>query len=189
MTEPARTIAIYADLQSLPDTMIGEIINGELIATPRPSRRHADAASSLSGEIVPPYKFGRGGPGGWIILVEPEIGLGDNIIVPDLAGWKRERFPYSEDHNWISAVPDWICEIISPSTAGIDRVKKMGLYAQHGVPYYWIIDPLGRTLEVFENGLGKWSLVGTYADGDLVKAPPFHECEIDLKHLWQDGTP
>jgi Uma2 family endonuclease len=100
----------------------------------------------LGGELIPPYRFSKGGPGGWTILVEPEIAFGDNIIVPDLAGWKIERFPAVEDHNWISVAPDWVCEIIAPSTVSIDRIRKMGIYAMHKVPYYWIIDPVSKTL-------------------------------------------
>ncbi len=131
MSEPAGKRAVYEDLFGIPENMTGEIIDGELIVTPRPSRKHVYAASSLGNLVGPPYHFGRGGgPGGWIILDEPEIELGENILVPDLAGWRRERFPLSEETNWISVVPDWVCEILSPSTIRVDKVKKMGLYAR-----------------------------------------------------------
>lgn len=188
MNEPARKTATYDDLYSIPDNMVGEIIDGELIASPRPSRKHIYATSSLDKEIGPPFQGDKGGPGGWIILVEPEIALGDNIIVPDLAGWKRERFPVEEDHNWISVVPDWVCEVISPGTANIDRVRKMGIYLMHRVPYYWIIDPISKTLEVFENENSKWTVVGSFEGNDKVKVLPFHEVEINLSSLWLDSA-
>ena len=108
MSEPVKKRASYEDLYSIPENMTGEIIDGELLVTPRPSRNHAYAASALGSEVGPPYQFGRNGPGGWVILDEPEIRLGQDILVPDLAGWKRERFPVAEDHNWISATPDWV---------------------------------------------------------------------------------
>src|SRR5690242_150820 len=102
MAEPAKKMATYEDLHGLPENVTGEIVAGELIATPRPSRNHGYAAYSLGGRL-PPYHFGGGeGPGGWVILAGPEIKLGEDILVPDIAGWRRERFPVSEPHNWIS---------------------------------------------------------------------------------------
>ena len=148
MSQPAAKRAVYEDLYKIPEDSIGEIIDGELIVTPRPSRRHVIAASYLGSEVIPPYCRGRGGgPGGWIILIEPEIGLGESILVPDLAGWKRERFPDAEVTNWISAVPDWVCEVLSPDTARNDKIKKMRVYAGHEVPYAWLLDPFLLTLE------------------------------------------
>ncbi|MDP2106255.1 MAG: Uma2 family endonuclease [Desulfobulbaceae bacterium] len=188
MTEPARARAAYDDLYSIPENMIGEIIDGELIVSPRPSRRHSDATLSLGSAILPPYKLGKGGPGGWIILVEPEIAFGEDLFVPDLAGWKKERFPETEDHNWIEIVPDWVCEIVSPGTARIDRVKKTNIYGQHRVPYYWIIDPIIKTLEVLKNEAGRWLIIGTYAENDKIHDEPFQEVEINLSDLWLENT-
>jgi Uma2 family endonuclease len=185
MAEPAKREATYEDLFDIPENMTGEIINGELIVTPRPSRRHTSAGSSLGYRIGPPYQFGEGGgPGGWIIIIEPEIGLGRNILVPDLAGWKRERFPVSEEHNWISAAPDWVCEVLSPSTAKIDKTDKMSLYAQHGVPHLWFVDPIAKTLDVFRLEAGKWVVVGLFVENDKMRAEPFEKLEIDLGALW-----
>lgn len=185
MTEPAPRTPVYEDLFTIPDNMTGEIINGELIVTPRPSRNHAIVASRLGYEIGPPYDFGRGGgPGGWVILDEPEISLGENIVVPDLAGWKKERFPVKEPHNWISVAPDWVCEILSPATAQIDRTEKMPLYARHRVSYAWLIDPIFRTLEVFRFEPGRWIVLGVYAKAAKVRAEPFSEIELDLGLLW-----
>jgi Uma2 family endonuclease len=117
-------------------------IDGELIATSRPSRKHAVATSMLGGDILPPYQFGTGGgPGGWMILDEPEISFGPNILIPDLAAWRKERFPASEETNWISVAPDWVCEVLSPKTVGLDKVRKMPIYAQHGIAHLWLVDP------------------------------------------------
>jgi len=185
MAEPARRKATYEDLYSIPENMTGEIIDGELYVTPRPARRHAIAASVLGGEILPPYHLGRGGgPGGWIILDEPEIGLEEDILVPDLAGWRKERFPFNEPHNWISVVPDWLCEVLSPSTLRKDKIKKMPAYARHGVPYFWLIDPQIRSLDVLKLESGKWVVLGVYAEDDKVRAEPFQEVEIDLGAFW-----
>lgn len=188
MTEPARKRATYNDLYSIPENMIGEIINGDLIVSPRPSRKHGYTASIIGNELGPPYNMGRGGPGGWIIIGEPEISFSDNILVPDLAGWRKERFPESEDHNWISVSPDWVCEIVSQRSVRIDRVKKMGIYAQHRVGYYWIVDPTTKTLETLKNEAGRWLILGTYAEDDKVRAEPFQGVEIDLNSLWLENT-
>jgi len=185
MTEPARKRAVYEDLYNIPENMTGEIINGELIVTPRPSRKHTIVTSRLGYEIGPPYDFGRGGgPGGWVILDEPEIAFGENILVPDLAGWKKERFPIEEPHNWISVAPDWVCEILSPGTAQVDRTEKMPLYAQHQVSHAWLIDPILKTLEVFRFEPGRWVVLGVYAKSARVRAEPFSEIELDLGLLW-----
>jgi Uma2 family endonuclease len=164
--------------------MTGEIINGELIATPRPSRKHTSAASRITMEIGPPYEYGRGGPGGWIIMVEPEIGLGPHILVPDLAGWKKERFPVEEETNYITVPPNWVCEVLSPQTFRTDKVKKMPLYAKHGVDYIWLIDPVAMTLDAFSLASGQWLLLSSFAENDQVRIEPFPEVEIYLGDLW-----
>lgn len=185
MTEPAAKRAVYEDLFGIPENMTGEILNGVLIVTPRPSRKHTVAASRLGGEIIPTHDFGRvGGPGGWVIIVEPEISLGENILVPDLAGWRKERFPVEEPHNWISVAPDWVCEILSPATARMDRTEKMPLYAKHLVSHAWLIDPILKTLEVFRFEPGRWVVLGVYAESAKLHAEPFSEIELDLGLLW-----
>ena len=185
MAEAVKKQASYDDLSSLSDNMVGEIIDGELIVTPRPSRRHAVAASVLGSEILPPYQLGRGGgPGGWIIIDEPEISLGAHILVPDLAGWRKERFPASEETNWISVSPDWICEILSPKTVGLDKVRKMPIYAQQGIAHLWLVDPAERTLDVFRLESSRWALLATFIENDKVRAEPFQEVEIELGNLW-----
>lgn len=187
MAEPAKEKATYEDLFAIPENMIGEVVNGELVTTPRPSVRHTYVASVLGGEIVPPFQLGRGGgPGGWVILYEAEVMFGENLLVPDLAGWRKERFPGVPKENWISVVPDWICEIVSPSTVRVDKVRKMPIYAQHEVPYLWLVDPAARTLEVLRLSCCQWILLGTYADDDRVRVDPFEEIEIELGNLWID---
>lgn len=185
MSEPARKRATYDDLYTLPPNMTGQIIEGELYAFPRPHSKHAKAASALNGELVPPFSFGRGGgPGGWVILVEPEIMLGDNLLVPDLAGWKIERLPGPPKENFITVTPDWVCEILSPGTARLDRIRKMPVYARHEVKHLWIIDPILKTLEVYGLKEGSWVVMGTYGEDDQVRAEPFEAVEINLADLW-----
>ena len=185
MSEPAKKRADYEDLYAIPENMTGEIIDGELVVTPRPSRKHTLSATLLGARVTVPYTLGEGGgPGGWIIIIEPEIGLGEDILVPDLAGWKTERFPAAEETNWISVAPDWVCEMLSPSTLRKDKIKKMPIYARHGVQYSWFLDPLARTLEVFKLESGRWVLLGVYAEDDKVRAEPFQEVEIELGGLW-----
>lgn len=185
MPQPLKQKAVYEDLFSLPENMTGEIIEGELVAAPRPSRRHAVAASALGYQIGPPYHFGAGGgPGGWIILHKPDIAFGEDILVPELAGWKEERFPAAEEQDWLSVAPDWVCEILSPNIVRIDRMQKMRIYATHKVPYAWLVDPLQMLLEVFRLEAGRWIVLGVHGESEKVRAEPFQEVELDLAALW-----
>lgn len=185
MAEPAKKKAAYDDLFNIPENTTGEIINGELVVTPRPSRKHIYAATALGSVIVPSYQFGRnGGPGGWVIMIEPEIKLGEHTMVPDLAGWKEERFPDEEPHNWISVPPDWACEMLSPGTRRLDRMEKMPIYARYGIPFLWLIDPEDKTLEVYRLKEGEWVVTGLLKDEVRVRAEPFTEIEIDLNDIW-----
>ena len=133
MASPARKPATYDDLLKLPDDKIGEIVDGELYASPRPAGRHASCAFALSSEIGPPFQGKRGGPGGWLFLFEPELHLADDKLVADLAGWRRDRLPCVPDAPVLTLAPDWVCEILSPSTERLDRVRKLPAYARHGV--------------------------------------------------------
>lgn len=170
MPERAKKKATYDDLLSIPENATGEIINGELIVTPRPSRKHLYTESALGNKIGTPYQFGEGGgPGGWIILLEPEIGFGEDILVPDLAGWREGRYPEEEPHNWISVCPDWVCEVLSPSTQRTDKMEKMPVYARYGVPHLWLIDPIAKTLDVFRLKAGEWVVAGLYVEGAQVR--------------------
>lgn len=185
MADVARKTATYDDLCSLPDNMVGEILDGELIATPRPAGGHVLVASVLGMNLGPPFQFGQGGgPGGWWILDEPEIHLGEHVLVPDLAGWRKETMPSLPKDQKFLIPPNWLCEVISPSTVRTDRIKKMRIYAEFGVPFLWLIDPDGRTLEVFSLESGRWTRVSAHAEDEKVRAVPFHDIEIELRNLW-----
>jgi Uma2 family endonuclease len=178
--------ATYEDLMQVPDIMVAEIVDGELHVSPRPAPRHAHAASSLGGEIVLPYQRGRGGPGGWRILFEPELHFGRNVLVPDLAGWRLERMPLLPKASYFSLAPDWVCEVVSPSTASLDRVKKLTIYAREEVGHAWLVDPAARTLEVLRLEAGRWTILATHAGNDVVRAEPFTDIELELAALWAD---
>ena len=185
MGEPAEKKATYQDIYNLPQDMTGEIIGGELMATPKPAPRHTHVTTVLGAEIEPPYRRGRGGPGGWVFLAETEVRLGEDLVVPDLAGWRKERFPARIENNWIPVSPDWVCEVLSPKTVRTDKVRKMPLYARHAVGHIWLIDPAALTLDVFRLGSqGGWNLLASFAENDRVRAEPFNEIEINLDDLW-----
>ncbi|MBN9681531.1 MULTISPECIES: Uma2 family endonuclease [unclassified Corallococcus] len=182
-----RKPATYADLEALPSNQVGEIVNGELYASPRPAARHASAAFELGGELRNPFGRGRGGPGGWLFLPEPELHLGKDVLVPDLAGWRRERVPKMPDVVGITMAPDWLCEVLSPSTARLDRFRKLPIYAREGVKHVWLVDPLQYTLEVFRLLEGShYLLVGTHQDSETVHAEPFEALPLELRVLWED---
>ncbi len=184
MVEPERQIARYADLMNLPEHVVGEIINGELFTHPRPSPRHTAASSALTMEIGGPFHRGKGGPGGWWILDEPELHLGNDIIVPDIAGWRRERLPNLPDTAWFELAPDWVCEVLSPSTARQDRMVKMPSYAAHEVLYCWLIDPVAKTLEAFKLEQGRWMLQASFVGEAEVAIEPFDSVSFPLQALW-----
>lgn len=181
--------ATYEDILKLPENRVGEIIDGELYMSPRPSSKHALAASRLTGKLEPSYGGGGKGPGGWWIITEPEIHLGkkpnEEIIVPDLAGWRKEKMPEFPDVAFFDVVPDWVCEILSVSNMRLDKTKKVPLYASSGVKHLWLINPRDKTLEVFRLENGIWGLLSNYAEADKVKAEPFQDMEFDLGNLWE----
>lgn len=183
---PAEKRADYADLLDLPAHVTGQIVGGRLIAQPRPAPRHALAYASLGDELVGPYQKQRGGPGGWWILDEPEIHIGADVVVPDLAGWRRERMPTLPQTAWFEPAPDWLAEILSPSTARFDRAEKLPLYARWGVGHVWLIDPDLRTLEAYANEGGRWVLLATLKDAEAVCLPPFDATSFELSVLWPD---
>jgi len=178
--------ATYEDLVALPDALVAEIVGGELHASPRPAPRHALAGSAVGGRLVQPYQDGAGGPGGWWILDEPELHLGRDVLVPDLGGWRRSRLPQLPETAYFPLAPDWICEVLSPSTAQLDRVKKLAIYARERVAHAWLIDPLARTLEVLRLEEGRWVILGTHAGSEVVRAEPFAETDLSLDALWAD---
>lgn len=186
MNEPAIHRATYADVLAAPEDKIAEVIHGVLHLSPRPGISHTAAGSAIGDELGPPFKRGRGGPGGWVILDEPELHLDSHILVPDLAGWKRERVPLLANEPYIDIVPDWVCEILSPSTSRRDRTEKRPLYASYGVSYLWMVDPANRSLEVFQLINGRWTDAGTYVDNARPRAVPFDAIEFELGNLWAD---
>jgi Uma2 family endonuclease len=188
MNRPAQRLAEYRDLFDLPENMIGEILHGQLVTQPRPAPRHARASSIIGGELTPPYDQGRGGPGGWWIFFEPELHLGCHILVPDLAGWRRERMPVFPDEAYFRLAPDWACEVLSPGTARIDRVIKMPIYAEQGVRWLWLVEPDLHTLEVFRLLEGHWLVESAFQEADEVRAPPFDEIGFSLADLWVPVT-
>lgn len=151
---------------------------------PRPDIRHTLVASALGGELIGPFQRGRGGTGGWWILDEPELHLGEDILIPDLAGWKRTRMPVPPDEAFFTLPPDWVCEVLSPSTAGFDRVKKLPVYMREQVRHVWLIDPLAQTLEVLRREDDRWIVAGDYAGDQRIRAEPFEAVELELEALW-----
>ena len=184
MLRPKPRNATYADIEALPPNMVGEIIHGVLHAMPRPSPRHGIVAGELTAELGLPFSRGRGGPGGWMFIPEPELHLGSNIAVPDLAGWRRERLTPFPQSAFISVAPDWLCEVLSPSTEQHDRTDKLPVYAEHGVNHCWLVDPIKRTLEALALSGGSWQLVTTVKETDSVVAPPFETHSFQLDVLW-----
>lgn len=185
MALPVRKPATYEDLLAVPSHLVAEIIDDELYTSPRPASLHAVAATSLSVEIGGPFGRGKGGgPGGWVILYEPELHLHAQVMVPDLAGWRRERMPVIPDAPAFELAPDWVCEVVSPSTGGLDRAKKMPLYARFGVAHAWLVDPLARTLEVLRLDGAGWRVAATFEGDAIVRAEPFDAIELELGALW-----
>jgi Uma2 family endonuclease len=167
--------------------MVAEIVDGELRLHPRPAKPHAAAASALGGELTGPFGRGRGGPGGWILLDEPEVHLAGDVVVPDIGGWRRSRMPaIIADEPFFTLAPDWVCEVLSPRTAQHDRADKMRIYAREGVSHAWLVDPLARTLEAMRLETDKWLLLGVHKDGARVRAEPFEAFELELGVLWAD---
>jgi Uma2 family endonuclease len=182
--QPVRRGATYEDLEKLPPEVIGELVEGDLYASPRPASRHALATTVLSDELVGPFARGKGGPGGWVLLFEPELHLGRNVLVPDMAGWQRERMPEMPDTVGFTPVPDWVCEVLSPSTVVLDRGRKLGVYARKGVKHLWLVDPVARILEVYRLEDGRWSLLDTHVGAVEVRAEPFEAYALELGALW-----
>ena len=172
----------------VPDHLVAEILDGQLYTTPRPAPRHADASSGLGGALRGPFDRGRGGPGGWRILDEPELHLASDVVVPELAGWRRERLPRLPDEAYFSLAPDWACEVVSPSTAAMDRVKKLAIYARERVSHAWLVDPIACTLEVLRLEEGRWTILSTWSGLDTVRADPFDAIDLDLSLLWEDAS-
>ena len=176
--------ATYQDVLDAPPNMVAEVIDGTLHMQPRPAMGHARASSILGMEVGSTFDRGRGGPGGWWIIDEPELHLGNDIVVPDIGGWRRETMPEYPDAAYCTVAPDWVCEVLSPSTRRIDLGGKRDVYAREGVSHLWFVDPDARTLEAFELRDGQWVLLATLVDDDPVSLPPFDAITFPLDALW-----
>lgn len=181
-----RKAASYADILALPEHLVGEILDGDLFALPRPSPRHALAASGLGGALFDTFGRPGGGtpPGGWWILDEPELHLGADILVPDIAGWRREKMASLPEKAYFELAPDWACEVLSPATEAIDRGRKMEVYAREGVSFLWLVNPVPRTLESYRLVASRWTLLATFVGDQAVKAEPFAAVALDMSRWW-----
>ncbi len=185
MSDPIKRGATYDDLAGLPENVVGEIIGGDLYATPRPRAGHARLQLALGACVQTAFGARTGGIGGWWLLSEPELRLGPDTLVPDLAGWRRERLPEVPGAApWHALAPDWVCEILSPSTSGWDRTHKLPVYARERVGYAWLVDPDARTLEVYCLAGGSWRLVAAHGGDERVFPEPFAAVEFDLSEWW-----
>ncbi len=182
---PPRGKATYDDILALPEHVTGELVDGELYTQPRPAAPHARVASGLGMDLGGPFDRGRGGPGGWVILHEAELHLGDDVLVPDLAGWRSERLSKAElGAAFFTTPPDWVCEVASKSTATRDRKVKAPRYAMDGVSFLWIVEPLEARVEAFALASEKWLWLGTWAETDDARIPPFDAVGLDLVRLF-----
>jgi Uma2 family endonuclease len=176
--------ATYQDVLDAPAGMVAELIRGTLTLQPRPRPRHSFAITALGGEIQPAFGRGRDGPGGWVLLIEAELHLGDNVIVPDLAAWRRERLPTLPDEVGITVAPDWVCEVLSPSTRTYDLTEKRDVYREQGVGHLWFVDPAAKTLEAFALRDNAWVLIDALHDDAEVIVAPFNAAPFGLAALW-----
>ena len=181
-TQPPR--ATYQDVLDAPAHRVAEIVDGTLYTHPRPAPPHAVASSRLGFDLGGPFDRGRGGPGGWWIIDEPELHLGEDILVPDLAGWRRERMAELPDTAYFTLAPDWVCEVLSASTRRLDLHEKRPVYAREGVVYLWLVDPEARTLEAFELREGQWVLIASAKDHEPISIRPFDAITFSLGDLW-----
>lgn len=184
MALPNPKQATYADIEALPPHVVGEIAFGVLHTHPRPALRHVRASSRLGIVLGNPFDLGRNGPGGLVFMDEAELHLGEHVLVPDIAGWRRERLQELPDTTYFETPPDWVCEVLSPSTQRFDRTNKLTIYAAFEVGHCWYIDPVDRTLEVLARQGNKWLITATFKDADRVAAPPFEAHTFDLDVLW-----
>lgn len=179
-----RTPATYQDVLDAPPNMVAELVNGTLHLQPRPASKHAQASFMLAGGLANPFGLGSGGPGGWHFTVEPELHLGGDVLVPDLAGWRRERLGEFPDTPAFDLPPDWVCEILSPGTRRFDLIEKRALYGRWGVGHIWLVDPEAETLEAFELRDGSWVLIGGFEADNEVRVAPFEAVGFPLSNLW-----
>ncbi len=180
--------SLYAKLEALPEHVVGEILEGELVTSPRPRLEHGFTSEALGVFIGGPYQFGLNGPGGWWIIDEPELHLGEDVVIPDLAGWRRERMT-SPTGVRAEVPPDWACEILSPSTARYDRGPKLRTYARSGVEWVWLVDPAAQMIEVLHREGTLWTIVQAVGEEERARLEPFASVELELARLWAPAPP
>jgi len=178
--------ATYEDVLNAPENKVAEILDDELFLSPRPALRHAGAQAAIHGKLWSRFDDGERGAGGWLVVTEPELHFGAAVVVPDVAAWRRERLPSLPDRPWLDLAPDWVCEVLSPSTERLDRTRKLRVYAAAGVAHAWLVNPVARTLEILRLRDGSWTLVAAGSDFDVVRAEPFEAIELELARLWPD---
>ena len=184
---PARRPVSYQDVLNAPPHLIAEIIDGELFLQPRPASAHAETSAHMVGTLAPLWGRGGGGsPGKWRILFEPELHLEEQVLVPDIAGWRTERMPRNPHKAFITLQPDCVCEILSPSTAKVDRTSKMRIYARHRVQHVWLVDPISQLLEVYQLAGEFWQRTHALEGIERHRIPPFEEIEFELSQWWAD---
>jgi Uma2 family endonuclease len=188
MAEAALKLATWDDLEALtgvPEGTNVEIVDGEIVLTPRSASSSGRTQGGLYYFVGGPFDFDPDGPGGWWLVIEPEVELDRHqVLIPDLAGWRRERLPRLPDSRRVRVRPDWVCEVLSPSTERLDRLRKANAYLRAGVPHYWLVSVPGRLLEALEAQGDRWVRVGAYSDGDVVRIPPFEAVELDVGRLF-----
>ncbi len=187
-TEAAPPRATYQDVLDAPPNMVAEVVDGKLYTHPRPAPPHVIAHSSLAGYLNQTFQFGRGGPGGWWILTEPELHLGADIVVPDIGGWRKERMPHPPETAFFTLAPDWVCEVLSPSTRMLDLIEKRAVYARERVRHLWFVDPIAYSLEAFVLRDSEWVLIDKLFENKFVSLPPFEAVSFNLGDLWSTHT-
>ena len=185
---PPKTEATYADIEALPEHVVGEIIDGELVVSPRPRASHAVTSSTIGMDVGSAFSRKPNGPdrpGGWWILDEPELHFGKQVVVPDLAGWRLERMPEVPDVAYFTLAPDWACEVISPQSGRRDRIQKARIYGQNGVQWLWLVEPLEQVVEVLHWQGERWELIDTWGgDDNAARIPPFEAVAVELERWW-----
>lgn len=181
---PRKRLATYADIEALPEHKVSEIVDGELFVSPRPATHLALAKAGVGGLLIAKFGFADGGPGGWWMLFEPEVHLEGNVVVPDLAGWRRDRLPTIPDEAYFVLAPDFVCELVSPTTGRLDRARKVPLYARQGVEFVWLVDADQRTVEVLHLVDGHYQIVQVSSEDQIMRAPPFEVADLPLSRLW-----
>ena len=189
MQEALTRRATYADIEAAAPNLVAEILDGQLVTHTRPAGRHSSVHFRLGNVLGGTFEAGLGGPGGWRFLTEPELHLDGDVAVPELAGWRVENIPGPPAPDPLESVklrlaPDWVCEILSPSTEKYDRNEKREIYAAAGVGHIWLVDPRIATLEVFVLTTGRWLLVRTFTADAMVRTVPFDAIEFSLGRIW-----